>query len=137
MKKTLLSTLVASAFLLGCSDAKNTGSTSTAFITGEWSITQANGIGAEESENQPFIHFTDSGTVHGNASVNTFFGEYTLKGDSLFFDQMAATSMMGHDMELEMAIMSALAQCATVEAQDSTITVKDHGGNTVMTLKRR
>ena len=111
MKKTLLSTLVASAFLLGCNDAKNADSTSTAF--------------------------TDSGTVHGNASVNTFFGEYTLKGDSLFFDQMAATSMMGHDMELEMAIMSALAQCATVEAQDSTVTVKDHGGNTVMTLKRR
>ena len=137
MKKTLLSTLVASAFLLGCSDTKNTDSTSTAFITGEWSITQANGISTENSENQPFIHFTDSGTVHGNASLNTFFGEYTLKGDSLFFDQMAATSMMGHDMELEMAIMSALAQCATVEAQDSTITVKDHGGNTVMTLKRR
>ena len=44
---------------------------------------------------------------------------------------------MMNDMELEMAIMSALAQCATVEAQDSTITVKDHGGNTVMTLKRR
>ena len=137
MKKTLLSTLVASAFLLGCNGAKNADNTSSSNITGEWNITEASGIGTENAETMPFIHFTDSGTVHGNASVNTFFGEYTLKGDSLFFDQMAATSMMGHDMELEMAIMSALAQCATVEALDSTITVKDHGGNTVMTLKRR
>lgn len=137
MKKTLLSTLAASAFLLACTNTKNADNANTASITGEWNITEANGIGAENYENQPFIHFTDSGTVHGNASVNTFFGEYVLKGDSLFFDQMAATSMMGHDMELEMGIMSALAQCATVEAQDSTVIVKDHGGNTVMILKRR
>ena len=137
MKKTLLSALVASTFLFSCTNEKNTGNTTTANITGEWNITEASGIGTENAETMPFIHFTDSGTVHGNASVNTFFGEYTLKGDSLFFNQMAATSMMGHDMEVEMAVMSALAQCATVEAQDSTITVKDHGGNTVMTLKRR
>ncbi|MBR5576212.1 MAG: META domain-containing protein [Bacteroidaceae bacterium] len=136
MKKTLLSALVASTFLFSCTNEKNTGNTTTANITGEWNIAEANGISTENSENLPFIHFTDSGTVHGNASVNTFFGEYVLKGDSLFFEQMAATSMMGHDMEVEMAVMSALAQCATVDIQDSTLNVKNHDGNVVMSLTR-
>ena len=136
MKKTLFSALVASALLFSCTSEKRTVNTSSSNITGEWNITEASGIGTENAETMPFIHFTDSGTVHGNASVNTFFGEYTLKGDSLFFNQMAATSMMGHDMEVEMAVMSALAQCATVDIQDSTLNVKDHDGNVVMSLTR-
>ena len=136
MKKTLFSALVASALLFSCTSEKRTVNTSSSNITGEWNITEASGIGTENAETMPFIHFTDSGTVHGNASVNTFFGEYTLKGDSLFFNQMAATSMMGHDMEVEMAVMSALAQCATVDIQDSTLNVKNHDGNVVMSLTR-
>lgn len=136
MKKTLFSALVASALLFSCTSEKRTVNTSSSNITGEWNITEASGIGTENAETMPFIHFTDSGTVHGNASVNTFFGEYALEGDSLFFNQMAATSMMGHDMEVEMAVMSALAQCATVEIHDSTLNVKDHDGNVVMSLTR-
>ena len=136
MKKTLFSALVASALLFSCTSEKRTVNTSSSNITGEWNITEASGIGTENAETMPFIHFTDSGTVHGNASVNTFFGEYALEGDSLFFNQMAATSMMGHDMEVEMAVMSALAQCATVDIQDSTLNVKDHDGNVVMSLTR-
>ena len=74
--------------------------------------------------------------VNGHASVNAFFGQYALKGDSIFFDQMGATTMMGHDMEVEMAVMTALAQCTTLEMQDSVLNAKDCDGNVVMTMKR-
>ena len=46
--------------------------------------------------------------------------------------------MMGRekDMEVEMAVMAALAQCVTLEVQDSVLNAKDHDGNVVMSLTR-
>ena len=95
-------------------------------------------MSTDSAETTPFILFGDSGRVNGNVSVNTFFGQYTLKGDSISFDQLGATMMMGRekDMEVEMAVMAALAQCVTLEVQDSVLNAKDHDGNVVMSLTR-
>ncbi|MBO5707397.1 MAG: META domain-containing protein [Bacteroidaceae bacterium] len=136
MKKTLFPALVACLSICSCAIEKSNGNASEPNVIGQWNIVEANGMGTDSTETKPFIQFSDSGMVNGHASVNTFFGQYTLKGDSIFFDQMGATTMMGHDMDVEMAIMTALGQCVTLEIQDSILKAKDHDGNVVMSMKR-
>ncbi|MBO5675784.1 MAG: META domain-containing protein [Bacteroidaceae bacterium] len=138
MKKTLFSALVACMAFCNCANVKTNKFSTQPDILGQWTIVEANGMSTDSAETTPFILFSDSGRVNGNASVNTFFGQYTLKGDSISFDQLGATMMMGRekDMEVEMAVMAALAQCVTLEVQDSVLNAKDHDGNVVMSLTR-
>lgn len=138
MKKTLFSALVACMAFCNCANVKTNKFSTQPDILGQWTIVEANGMSTDSAETTPFILFSDSGRVNGNASVNTFFGQYTLKGDSISFDQLGATMMMGRekDMEVEMAVMAALAQCVTLEVQDSVLNAKDHDGNVVMSMKR-
>lgn len=136
MKKTLLSALVACMAFCSCTNENGTGSTTEPNVMGKWAIVEANGLSTDSAETSPFIEFCDSGMVNGHASVNTFFGQYTIKGDSIFFNQMGATTMMGHDMEVETTILTAIAQCATLELQDSVLSAKDHDGNVVLSMKR-
>ena len=121
-----------------CTNDNGTGNTNATEpnMIGKWDIVEANGLSTDSAETSPFIEFCDSGMVNGHASVNTFFGQYTIKGDSIFFNQMGATTMMGHDMEVETAILTAIAQCATLELQDSLLCAKDHDGNVVLSMKR-
>lgn len=136
MKKTLLSALVACMAFCSCANEKGNGNTTEPNVIGKWDIVEANGLSTDSAETIPFIEFCDSGMVNGHASVNSFFGQYILKGDSIFFNQMGATTMMGHDMEVETAILTAIAQCATLELQDSVLCAKDHDGNVVLSMKR-
>lgn len=138
MKKTLLSALVACMAFCSCTNDNGTGNGNATEpnVIGKWDIVEANGLSTDSAETSPFIEFCDSGMVNGHASVNTFFGQYTIKGDSIFFNQMGATTMMGHDMEVETAILTAIAQCATLELQDSVLCAKDHDGNVVLSMKR-
>lgn len=106
-------------------------------LTGEWNIVEANGISTDSAQIRPYILFTDSGTVNGNASVNTFFGRYTTSGDTLSLYEMGATMMMGEDMEVETAVMEALGKTVTFKLENSTLSVKDANGNSVMTLERK
>lgn len=136
MKKTLLSAFVACMAFCSCTNENGTGNTAEPDVIGKWAIIEANGLSTDSAETSPFIEFCDSGMVNGHASVNTFFGQYTINGDSIFFNQMGATTMMGHDMEVETAILTAIAQCATLELQDSLLCAKDHDGNVVLSMKR-
>ena len=136
MKKTLFTALVAFTAFCSCTDGNGTGNTAEPNVTGKWAIVEANGLSTSCAETAPFIQFCDSGMVNGHASVNTFFGQYTQSGDSIFLEQVGITSMMGHDMETEMAITSALAQWVTLEAEDSMLYAKDKDGQVVMTMKR-
>lgn len=119
-----------------CTNENGTGNTAEPDVIGKWAIIEANGLSTDSAETKPFIEFCDSGMVNGHASVNTFFGQYTINGDSIFFNQMGVTTMMGHDMEVETAILTAIAQCATLELQDSLLCAKDHDGNVVLSMKR-
>ena len=136
MKKTLFSALMACMAFCCCTNENSTGNTAEPDVIGKWAIIEANGLSTDSAETKPFIEFCDSGMVNGHASVNTFFGQYTINGDSIFFNQMGATTMMGHDMEVETAILTAIAQCATLELQDSVLCAKDHDGNVVLSMKR-
>lgn len=95
------------------------------------------GISTEAAENRPFIQFTDSGTINGHTSVNSFFGQYTINEDSIFFDQVGATLRISEDMEIEFAVMEALGMCTTLSVQDSDMYANDIFGNNVMILKRQ
>ena len=136
MKKTLFSAFVACMAFCSCTNENGTGNTAEPDVIGKWAIIEANGLSTDSAETKPFIEFCDSGMVNGHASVNTFCGQYTINGDSIFFNQMGATTMMGHDMEVETAILTAIAQCATLELQDSLLCAKDHNGNVVLSMKR-
>ena len=136
MKKTLFSALVACMAFCNCANVKTNKFSTQPDILGQWTIVEANGMSTDSAETTPFILFGDSGRVNGNASVNTFFGQYTQSGDSIFLEQVGITSMMGHDMDTEMAITSALAQWVTLEAEDSMLYAKDKDGQVVMTMKR-
>ena len=87
MKKTLFSALVACMAFCNCANVKTNKFSTQPDILGQWTIVEANGMSTDSAETTPFILFGDSGRVNGNASVNTFFGQYTLKGDSISFDQ--------------------------------------------------
>jgi heat shock protein HslJ len=50
---------------------------------------------------------------------------------------MGATMMMGEDMEVETAVMEALGKTVTFKLENSTLSVKDANGNSVMTLERK
>ena len=136
MKKTLFSALAACMAFCNCANVKTNKFSTQPDILGQWTIVEANGMSTDSAETTPFILFGDSGRVNGNASVNTFFGQYTQSGDSIFLEQVGITSMMGHDMDTEMAITSALAQWVTLEAEDSMLYAKDKDGQVVMTMKR-
>lgn len=136
MKKTLFSALAVFITMASCTTETKRNYNLQSSILGQWEILQANGICTEGADNKPFILFTDSGYVNGNASVNNFFGQYTINADSLKFDQLGVTSMMGGSMEIESAIMSALNNCATLEMEDSILNIKDNEQKIVMTLKR-
>lgn len=136
MKKTLFSALVACMAFCNCANVKTNKFSTQPDILGQWTIVEANGMSTDSAETTPFILFGDSGRVNGNASVNTFFGQYAQSGDSIFLEQVGITSMMGHDMDTEMAITSALAQWVTLEAEDSMLYAKDKDGQVVMTMKR-
>ena len=106
-------------------------------MDGEWLITKACGINTVGGDKQASIRFDGKGKVNGNASVNSFFGSYTTEGDSLKFDHMGMTRMMGGSMDLEDAITKALDNTATVKIENDEATVFDREGNAVMTLKRK
>lgn len=136
MKSTLFSLMTMCLLLCNCTNNSNTNSIAQENILGTWNILHANGLRTDSTETKPFIHFGDSGVVNGHASVNTFFGQYELRGDSILLNQMGATTMIEHDMDVEIAIMNALGQCVTLEIQDSVLSAKDGDGNIVMVMVR-
>ncbi len=136
MKKTLLATLTICAAMCGCGTNQDTTSYSPEDLHGKWVIVMAGDIATDQAEQTPFINFTDSGTVNGNATVNSFFGSYTVTGDSLYFGNMGMTMMAGPDMNIEMAIVQALNEGRTAAMQGDTLLVKNDTGKTVMALKR-
>lgn len=136
MKKTLFTTFAICAALCSCDTNKTTSVFSPADLPGKWLIVKAGDMATDKAEQPPFINFTDSGTVNGYATVNHFFGNYTAKGDSISFDHVGITSMMGPDMEMEMAIMQAINNGKTVRLQGDSLMLQDAVGKTVMTMKR-
>ncbi len=127
------------AMMCACGQQKGTSGETHANILGEWAITLADTLATDRAEQTPYIHFTDSGTVHGCAAVNNFFGHYATNGDTIAFTLVGTTMMMGadEDMLIEAAVLQALNTGKSIEVQDSTLTLKNAEGKALLTLKRK
>ena len=133
-------TLMAAAAALMTAASSCTASKSAATansIKGSWDITEACGTSTAQGEKQAEITFADGGKVNGNASVNSFFGSYTLSGQKLQLSGIGMTRMMGQSMDVERAVTNALNTAATVSVNGNTATVADASGTVVMRLTRK
>ena len=135
MKLGLIAMLMAT-ILSSCGCSKKLEASSTT-IQGEWTIETAMNKSTEGGEKQAFINFNSDGKMNGNATVNSFFGGYTLKGNEISFTQVGMTRMMGASMDIETAITQAIGEANTIEIKGDDATIADKAGNTVMVLKRK
>ena len=130
VKKILL---ISAVVLPGCTAQKEI---TLEDIAGQWNIETACGQSTAEGENQAFINFGENGEMTGNTSVNSFFGQYTLKDGKLVLENIGMTRKMGPNMETETAVTEALNAIATIEVKDSTASVLNEEGKVIMTLKK-
>lgn len=139
MKKTLFSTtLLASFSIMFCSCAGSKNFSENKYdMTGTWNIVTAMDKSTKGGDKEPEITFGKDGKIHGNASVNSFFGGYTQKGNVIEFSNMGSTRMMGKSMDIEQAISEAFEKTHTVKVKGNKATVYDKSGRKIMTMKKK
>lgn len=136
LKTIVVAAVSIAAIALGsCSTSKNvqTGGS----VEGKWAITEACGVSTANGMNPAEITFEKGGKMHGNATVNNFFGDYSLNGNKLQLKNMGMTMMLGEHMEIERAVNEALNSTATVAVKGDAATVSDANGKVIMRLKRK
>ncbi len=95
-----------------------------------WTLTSLNGQPVLDGT-QPTLAFAD-GQASGNASCNSFGGDYTLSGDELTFGALMSTLMACFPeevMDQEQAYLSALASTASYQVDGNTLILLDADGN--------
>lgn len=136
MKKALLMAC-AGIMMLGSCATQSSLKGNEETLVGKWMITEAMEKGVENAETKPYIDFAKDGRFNGNASVNSFFGDYTVKGKSIKMDHVGMTRMMGASMDVEDAVTEALNSTSTIEVEKKNAVVKDKNGKVVMRLERK
>lgn len=113
------------------------GSQNKANMIGSWLITEAYGVNAAGGENQAEISFDRKGNVNGNASVNTFMGDYRMDGETLTIGNVAKTMRMGASMEVEDAVSKSINTVKKVKVDGDKATFYDADGKAIMKLQRK
>lgn len=81
----------------------------------------------------------DDGEISGSSGVNTYSGPVTVGADGSFSaGPLSATEMAGSAsaMRAEAAFMTLLTDAASYEVMDSTLTLRDEGGNDSLVFTR-
>ena len=81
--------------------------------------------------------FGDDGTISGSGGCNTYSGSFTTSGtDAITIGAIAATAMACPEpaMEIEQMYFAALANAATYQIEGNTLTLRDAGGATQVTM---
>lgn len=121
------------AFICSCgSDKKVVGDVKNLY--GKWFIEEAMTKSTMDAETRPFITFGKDGRMNGNASVNSFFGDYSFDGKTLKLDNVGMTRMMGRSMDVERSVSDALDKSVTIKVDGKNAQVLDKKGNVVMVL---
>lgn len=136
MKKNVFLTALI-AFVLSSCGCNKAVCEKTVDLTGTWTIVTAMDKETKNGDKPATITFDGNGQVNGNATVNSFFGGYTLKGNNISFGNMGMTRMMGKSMDIEQAVNEALDSSATVEINGKKAKVMNKEGKTVMTLVKK
>ncbi len=100
----------------GTAAAQNTlGKIKHSELQGEWTIVSAAGMSNTDAEEKPTIWFdTKEHLTHGNASCNTFDGEYTTGGNqTLKFGNLALTMRLCGNMDFEDKLMKSFDNVAS------------------------
>lgn len=98
------------------------------------SIVATNGLAPVLPNTQATAQFV-AGRVGGNASCNTYFGEYQVDGNNLTVNVGGSTMMACEPPEMmqqEMAYLDALGKTATYEISGDRLVLKDAGGNPLL-----
>lgn len=99
----------------------------------EW---QPSGQKADDLEQ--FVAFQSDGKINGFAGCNSFFGTYTLNGETLKIGPLASTrKMCAEHMAAESAFLQGLQSAERLTATALELTLKDGADTPVMTLQRR
>ena len=139
MKKMLFLATVIAATLMGC-NKYNYNATN---VFGEWDLAKINGQAIVKTDDitMPFIGFNQQeDRIYGNAGCNSFFGTMITDStnvDALSFDNMGSTKMMCANMEVEDALLAALAQVKAIEYNAEQLQLKDANNQTILEFTRR
>ena len=139
MKKMLFLATVIAATLMGC-NKHNYNATN---VFGEWDLAKINGQAIVKTDDitMPFIGFNQQeDRIYGNAGCNSFFGTMITDStnvDALSFDNMGSTKMMCANMEVEDALLAALAQVKAIEYNAEQLQLKDANNQTILEFTRR
>lgn len=133
--KKFIAIVMGTALLFSCGTGKKTDASKA--IIGDWEIVEAGGVPVESGFDKATVSFDDKGGVHGNTSINYFFGEYTVKGDALEFGNIGLTKMMGPTPETERAVVDGLNTGVKVKFEDNdNASILSKDGTAVLKLKR-
>ena len=139
MKKMLFLATVIAATLMGC-NKHNYNATN---VFGEWDLAKINGQAIVKTDDitMPFIGFNQQeDRIYGNAGCNSFFGTMVIDStnvDAISFDNMGSTKMMCANMEVEDALLAALAQVKAIEYNAEQLQLKDANNQTILEFTRR
>lgn len=133
--KKLVFVILSVAVLCSCGTGKNVDVSKA--ILGDWEIVEAGGTAVEPGFDKATISFDGKGGVHGNTSINYFFGEYSLKGDGIEFGNIGLTKMLGPTPDVEKAVVDGLNTGVKVKFEDNdNAVVLSKDGTEVLKLKR-
>lgn len=136
MKRILGLPMLAGLLMLGsCGTCKKQGMTND--ITGTWTIVEAMGESTAQGDSEAVITFDTEGKLTGNSSVNSFFGDYTLKTGTLSFSNVGMTRRMGRSMDVETRVIQAVNESASISVDGSSAVISDKNGKAVMKLRKK
>jgi heat shock protein HslJ len=102
-----------------------------------WNLTQINGEPIVP-ETAPTLNF-DSEGLGGNASCNSFGGDYSREGDSLTIGMLFSTMMACEEpiMAQEFAYMATLEQVRSFAVSGNTLSLLDEAGNVLLVFEKQ
>ena len=88
------------------------------------------------ADHQATLAFLGDSKISGTTGCNRFFGEFSVKGENLNFDNVGSTRMMCPDMAFETAFIDAIAKTCSYTIKGENMTLMDNSGNIVALLKK-
>ncbi len=134
MKEEALTLFVALS-IVACSSSRHTHEQGS--IVGTWIIERAIDTSTEGADQEPFITFSADGRMNGNASVNSFFGNYTSSQARLHIDNVGMTRRLGASMQVEQAITEAINRLAAASVSGQRAYLFSEEGDTLLWLRRK
>lgn len=135
MIKKVFAIIMGAALVMGCAGGKKVDASKA--ILGDWEIVEAGGVPVESGFDKATISFDENGGVHGNTSINYFFGDYKLSGETLEFGNIGLTKMMGPTPDTERAVVDALNKGVKVAFEDNdNASILSKDGSEVLKMKR-